>query len=156
MEKLLSGGFSFESAVKFVNSSLIIKSTDESMATMDGLSVNLYTGEATFYKAGAAISFIRSDREVFVVEESSLPLGILREVSFAHTDTLLRPGDIVLLVSDGITAGDCGWINDELLSWSTNNMDDLACHIVELAALRQDRYTGDDLTAVAVKLVKNR
>lgn len=154
MEKLLSGGFSFQSAVKLVNSSLIMKSTDESMATMDGLCVNLYTGQADFYKAGAAISFIRSDREVFVVEESSLPLGILREVSFAHTDTLLRPGDIVLLVSDGITAGDCGWINDELLSWSTNNMEDLAGHIVQLAALRQDRVNGDDLTVIAVKLAQ--
>ncbi len=154
MEKLLSGGFSFESAVRLVNSSLIMKSTDESMATMDGLCVNLYTGKADFYKAGASISFIRCDREIFVVEESSLPLGILREVSFAHTDTTLRSGDIVLLVSDGITAGDCGWINDELLSWSTNNMEDLAGHIVQLAALRQDSLSGDDLTAVAVKIVE--
>lgn len=153
MEKLLSGGFSFESSVKIVNSSLIMKSTDESMATMDGLRVNLYSGKADFYKAGAAISFIRRDREIFVVEESSLPLGILREVRFAKTDFTLNPGDIVLMVSDGITAGDCGWINDELLSWSTNNMEDLAGHIVELAALRQDKFTGDDLTAVAVKLV---
>lgn len=152
MEKLLSGGFSFETGVKLVNSSLIMKSTDESMATMDGFCVNLYTGEAKFYKAGAAISFIRSDREIFVVEESSLPLGILREASFAVTPVNLSPGDIVLLVSDGITAGDCGWINDELLSWSTNNMDDLAGHIVQLAALRQERFTGDDLTAVAVKI----
>ena len=154
MEKLLSGGFSFESAVRIVNSSLIMKSTDESMATMDGLCVNLYTGQSDFYKAGAAISFIRSDREVFIVEESSLPLGILREVSFARQSTLLHSGDIVLLVSDGITAGDCGWINDELLSWSTNNMEDLAGHIVQLAALRQDVLTGDDLTVIAVKLVE--
>ena len=156
MQKLVSSGFSFESAVKLVNTSLIMKSTDESMATLDGLCVNLYTGEAEFYKAGAAISLIRSDREIFVVEESSLPLGILREVSFARTKISLKSGDIVLLVSDGITAGDCGWINDELLSWSTNNMDDLAGHIVQLAALRQDRFTGDDLTAVAVKLVERR
>lgn len=156
MQKLIGGGFSFESAVKLVNSSLIMKSTDESMATMDGLCVNLYTGEAEFYKAGAAISFIRSDREIFIVEESSLPLGILREVSFAKTTAALKSGDIVLLVSDGVTAGDCGWINDELLSWSTNNMEDLAGHIVQLAALRQDRFTGDDLTAVAVKLVEKR
>ena len=156
LEKLLSGGFSFESGLKIVNSSLIMKSTDESMATVDGLCVNVFTGQAEFYKAGAAISFIRRDREVFVVEESSLPLGILREVHPAKTVYNLEAGDIVLLVSDGITAGDCGWINDELLSWSTNNMDDLAGHIVELAALRQDRFTGDDLTAVAVKLVKSR
>lgn len=155
-EKLLSAGFSFESSVRIVNSSLIMKSTDESMATMDGLNVNLYTGDADFYKAGAAISFVRRDRDVFIVEESSLPLGILRQVRYNKVTHRLQPGDIVLMVSDGITAEDCGWINDELLSWSTNNMDDLACHIVELAALRQDRYNCDDLTAVAVKLVKNR
>lgn len=156
LEKLLNGGFSFESSLKIVNSSLIMKSTDESMATVDGLSINLFTGEAEFYKAGASISFIRSDREIFVVEESSLPLGILREINFEKSTCELKSGDIVLLVSDGVTAGDCGWINDELLSWSTNNMEDLARHIVELAALRQDRFTGDDLTAVAVKLMKNR
>lgn len=156
LEKLLNGGFSFESSVRIVNSSLIMKSTDESMATIDGLCINLYTGVAEFYKAGAAISFIRSDREVFVIEESSLPLGILRDVKFKKTVHRLMEGDIVLVVSDGITAGDCGWINDELLSWSTNNMEDLAVHIVELAALRQDRFTGDDLTVVAVKLVRNR
>lgn len=156
MQELLSGGFSFESSVKIVNSALIMKSTDESMATMDGLSVNLYTGTAEFYKAGAAISFIRSDREIMIVEENSLPLGILREVHFKKSVFTLKAGDIVLLVSDGITAEDCGWINDELLSWSTNNMEDLACHIVELAALRQDKFTADDLTAVAVKLVKNK
>lgn len=156
LEKLLSGGFSFESGVRIVNSSLIMKSTDESLATVDGLCVNLYTGAAEFYKAGATISFIRSDREVLVVEESSLPLGILREVNYKKTVYKLREGDIVLIVSDGITAGDCGWINDELLSWSTNNMEDLAGHIVELAALRQDRFTGDDLTVVAVKLIRNK
>lgn len=156
LEKLLSAGFSFESGVRIVNSSLIMKSTDESMATLDGLYINLYSGDADFYKAGASISFLRRGREIVVIEENSLPLGILREVRLEKTQLNLKSGDIILLVSDGVTAGDCGWINDELLSWSTNNMDDLAGHIVELAALRQDRFTGDDLTAVAVKLIKNK
>lgn len=156
MEKLVSSGFSFTGALKIVNSAMIMKSTDESIATIDAVSVNVYNGKTYFYKAGAAVSFIRHDKDVFTVQLQSLPIGIIRNISFAKQSAQLEQGDIVLLVSDGITAGDCSWINDELLAWSTNNMQDLAKHIVNLAHLRSDESLRDDLTAVAVKVVKNR
>lgn len=155
LEKLLSCGFSFEGALKMVNCALMVKSTDESIATVDGVSVNVYTGRADFYKAGAAVSFIRRGDSVTVIEEPSMPIGIIKEVSPAHASRRLRPGDIILLVSDGVTAGDCGWINDELLAWSTNSMADLASHIASLARLRSDDSTADDITAIAVKVLKN-
>lgn len=155
MEKLLSAGFSFDSALKIVNSSLIAKSTDESISTIDGVEINLFTGQLDFYKAGAAISFVRKGNRIITVQKSSLPLGILRNISFAKESMTMDVGDIVLVLSDGVTSGDCGWISDELLSWSTNNMEDLSKHIVELAHLRSEKETADDLTALAVKLMKN-
>ncbi|MCM1365582.1 MAG: SpoIIE family protein phosphatase [Faecalibacterium sp.] len=155
MEKLIASGFSFESALRMVNSALIVKSTDESIATVDGIGVNIYTGEADFYKAGAAISFIRHGNEITTVEEASMPIGILRNIIPAHKTTVLEAGNIVLLVSDGVTVGDCGWISDELLAWSTNNMNDLAAHISSLAKLRSDETNADDITVVAVKLMRN-
>jgi len=91
-----------------------------------------------------------------VIETPSLPIGILRSVGFAQCDLALKAGDIVLLVSDGVTAGDCGWLSDELLAWSTNNMDDLAAHIASLAKLRSDELTRDDITVVAAKLLESR
>ena len=155
MEKLLSSGFSFDSAVKIVNSSLIMRSTDESFATVDALSVNLYTGVAEFHKAGAAISFIRRENNVTTVEKASLPIGIIRNVELSSGTVALQPGDIVLLVSDGATAGDCGWISDELLAWNHGSMENLANHIVSLAKLRNSDSNADDITAAAVKLMKN-
>ncbi|MCM1544053.1 MAG: SpoIIE family protein phosphatase [Ruminococcus sp.] len=155
MEKLIASGFSFESALKMVNSALIVKSTDESIATVDGIGINVYTGAADFYKAGAAISFIRHGDEITLIEEASMPIGIIRNIVPAHKSVTLEAGDIVLLVSDGVTAGDCGWVNDELLAWSTNSMNDLAAHIASLARLRGDESTADDITVVAVKLMKN-
>lgn len=155
MEKLLSCSFSFESALKTVNCALMVKSTDESIATVDGISVNVYTGETEFYKAGAAVSFIRRGKEITAVEEQSLPVGIIRDVCFARKKTTLESEDIVLLLSDGATCGDCGWINDELLAWSTNNMDDLASHIASLARLRSTRETADDITVVALKVLNS-
>ena len=153
-EKLLSCGFSFESAVKAVNSSLIMKSTDESLATVDALSINLYSGKADFNKAGAAVSFIRHGNGVKVIDLPSMPIGILRTVNTAKAEERLSEGDIILLVSDGVTAGDCGWINDEICAWSTNNMDDLASHIASLSKMRSNSFTEDDISVIALKLLK--
>ncbi len=155
MEKLVSGGFTFESAAKIVNSSLIVRSTDESFATVDAVSVNLYTGIASFYKAGAALSFIRRDNSVTIIEKASLPIGIIRNTSISSNYVELEAGDVVLIVSDGVTADDCSWINDELVAWNHGSMDNLASHIVSLAKLRQGNTGGDDLTAVAIKVLKN-
>ena len=155
MEKLIYSGFDFDSALKIVNSSMIIKSTDESISTIDALNVNLFTGKAEFYKAGASLSLIRRGNEVTVVEATSLPVGIIRNVEFFKTEKNLQPGDIVLMLSDGATVGDCGWINDELLSWNTGSMNDLACHIARLAGLRSGDSDRDDITAIAVKINRN-
>lgn len=153
-EKLIAGGFSVCGAIKTVNSAMIMKSTDESIASVDCVKINTYTGHADFYKSGAAISFIRHDREISVIKSESLPVGIIRNISPANEKAHLESGDIVLLVSDGVTANDCAWVNDELLSWSTNSMDDLAGHITSLALLRSDKNTQDDITAVAIKILK--
>lgn len=155
LEKLLKSGIGFPGALRLCNCALLVKSSDESIATADGLCVNVYTGEASLFKAGAAVSFFRRGDKITVIEAPSLPLGILRGVNAAQRDLLLKPGDIVLLVSDGVTAGDCGWLNDELLAWSTNNMDDLAAHIASLAKLRSDDTTRDDITVVAAKVLEN-
>ncbi len=152
LEKLIEGGFSPEGAIKAVNSAMIMKSTDESIATVDAVRVNLYSGVADFYKAGAAVSFLRSGDEIFIIRQESLPIGIIRNITPAHIGINLTPGDIILLVSDGVTAEDCGWINDELLSWSTNNMQDLATHIASLAKLRSNKSSRDDITVAAVKI----
>ncbi len=156
LSKLLSSGFSFDSALKIVNSAMIMKSTDESLATIDGVSINVYTGKAVFYKAGAAISFVRRKDEIEVVERQSLPVGIIRNISFSKMRAELLPGDIILMVSDGAVANDCSWINDELLAWSTNNMEDLAKHIVSLASLRSDKNSRDDITALAIKITRKK
>ncbi len=153
-EKLISGGFSVPGAIKAVNSAMIMKSTDESIASVDCVSINTYTGVASFYKSGAAVSFIRQGNEVCSVKLESLPVGIIRNISPACHSVQLQSGDIILLVSDGVTSGDCGWINDELLSWSTNSMENLAAHIASLAQLRSDKNSRDDITAAAIKITK--
>ncbi len=155
MKKLLCSGFSFDSALKIVNSALIARNNCESIASIDGIDVNLFTGETVFYKAGAALSIIRKKDRAVTLERSSMPLGILRNISFSKTRFTGEAGDIILLISDGVAQTDCGWISDELLSWSTNNMEELSMHILKLASLRTDKQSADDMTVVAVKIERN-
>ncbi len=152
IEKLVSSFFSFEGACRTVNDALIMKSTDESIATVDALQINPYTCKAVFYKAGGTLSLIRHADSVTVIEKASLPLGIIRDVSPVREERELKKGDIVLLLSDGVTNSDCGWINDELLAWSKSDMQSLASHIASLAALRSESATRDDITVIAVRI----
>lgn len=156
MKKLVCSGFTFESAAKIVNSALIVRGQEESIASIDAVETNLFTGETVFYKAGATYSLIRKKDRTAALEKASLPLGILRNVSLSKSRFTAEAGDIILLFSDGVTQGDWSWINDELLSWSTNNMEELSTHILKLASLKREKATADDMTVVAIKLEKNR
>ena len=155
IEKLIASSFSFEGACKTVNNALIMKSTDESIATVDALQINPYNCKAVFYKAGGSVSLIRNGNKGRAIEKASLPLGIIRSIPLVREETELERGDIVLLLSDGVTNNDWGWINDELLAWSKNDMQALASHIASLAALKSESRTRDDITVIALKIEKS-
>ena len=61
--KLLKAGFGFDAALKLINSALLVKAGDESLATLDIGCIDLYTGNAEFLKAGAACSFVTQKRQ---------------------------------------------------------------------------------------------
>ena len=109
-ESLLKAGIGFDAMLQTVNAALIAKSGDESLATLDIACIDLFTAQAEFYKAGAACTFLRRGRRVEVVEASSVPVGIMPQVEFASYNRELSPGDLVVLVSDGVTASArSGW-----------------------------------------------
>lgn len=149
--KLVRTGISFDCALAVTNSALLIKSTDESLSTLDAVCIDLYTGRTDFMKAGAAATFIRHKNSVAQLEDSSLPIGILNDISFSSSVASLSKGDIILMVSDGVL-GDCNsWIQHELKAWDIKNSpDDLAEFIISSACDRKIGKHLDDMTAIAV------
>ncbi len=154
MEKLIKAGLGFECSLKVVNSALLVKSGDESLATLDVLSVDLYSGRTLFMKAGAALSIIRKQGEIYLVDTPSLPAGILPEVSFTCTEDDLSEGDIIVMVSDGAVASGTEWIERMIASWEDESMEDLCCRIVDEASSRRKDGHDDDITAIAMRLCK--
>ncbi|MBQ3928517.1 MAG: SpoIIE family protein phosphatase [Clostridia bacterium] len=150
MSKLIKAGLGFDCSLKVVNSALLVKSDDESLATLDVVSVDLYSGLTDFMKAGAALSFIRKENDMYRVETPSLPVGILPDVEFTYTEDTLEPDDIIVMVSDGATATGEQWIERIIEKWEDKSMQELADHINDEATARRNDGHDDDITVIAV------
>ena len=78
--------------------------------------MDLFSGKVEFFKAGAAVSYVVRKGKLHRVDLSSLPAGILTEISFAKESYQLEAGDRLLMISDGVLAeGTPGWKG--LLTW---------------------------------------
>lgn len=153
LSKLLKAGFGLESAIQMLNSSLLVKSTDESLATIDLAKVDLYTGKVELFKAGAATTFLCQNGEIRRFESGSLPVGILEGVGFESKSYVLRDRDAIVMVSDGATAAGEGWIAEEIRKSSGRTAKELAVKLcVEAKQKTQDH--PDDITVMVAKLVR--
>ena len=113
--QLLRAGFAAESAARLVNVALGLKSAEqESGATLDLLTVDLYTGRAGLFKAGAAPSFLVRGGVPHMLEGASLPMGVMDSLVGRSTTFGLDAGDWVVLVSDGVLTDGTQWLLEQL------------------------------------------
>lgn len=118
LEGFLKAGMSSEEAMSLLNSSLLIKNGDEPLsAAVDLMSVDLFTGEAVFCKYGAAPSYVKKGKAVECIRGESMAAGLLdAEASSPDvTKTVLPPGSVAVIISDGVLAAGEQWL-PELLS----------------------------------------
>lgn len=154
MARLLKAGFGYDCSLKIINSAMLFKSSDESLATMDIASIDLFTGNTELYKAGAAPTLVRRNGKSGRAESTSLPIGILKDVSFDRAGIRLRANDILLMVSDGVTFDGTEWLRQELENWRDGGAQDLAEHICDCARRRQTAGKPDDITVIAAIIEK--
>ena len=154
-KKLIKAGISYDCALSVVNSSLMIKSEEESMATVDVVDINLFSGKVDMYKAGAPVTFVRKGGRVHRREFPSLPVGILCEARFCKDAMTLHDGDAVLMVSDGALCGDDKWLEDLLRGWQQSSAQDFASAVVNEALKRRGDGQDDDISVVAIRLIEN-
>lgn len=150
LSRLILAGFSFPCAMKLVNSALLIKSHEESLATLDILKLDLYTGKAVIYKAGATVSLIKRKGRVSEIKRSAMPVGILREAQFGSLSGTLYKGDTVVLMSDGAADFALADIKNELLKSSGD--EDLSERLCTVAKSKMTEKS-DDITVACIKII---
>ncbi|WP_165907882.1 stage II sporulation protein E [Hydrogenispora ethanolica] len=160
LDKLLESGINSDFAVKMVNSVLLLRSPDESFATVDLVLVDLFDGRAEFIKIGAGSSYIKRGREVISIQSTSLPAGILNTVDAERTEIHLQPGDMIILATDGIIdskpnqAGKEDWVVRALRQVEVVGPEALGDYLLSLAKINQDGALKDDMTVVVLQFVE--
>ena len=155
LERFLRTGIDPLLAMKMLNSVMLLKNCDDwGFATVDLLCIDLFSGNAAFYKYGAAPSYVKSARQIRRMRSQSLAAGL--SSGGAEPDVVrlrLHPGNVALIASDGVLAEtNDSWIRKLLADADTDNMKLLARETLK-AALKQ-YGASDDMTVLAVRIEK--
>lgn len=151
-KQFLKFGISSPCALKFINSVMLLNSKTEALTTLDVLSVDLFSGEARLMKAGSPATFIINGKKVKKVGFSSLPVGILSNVSPSFEKIVLTPEDTVIMLSDGVTDIGEKWVIDLLKNLKVENLTEASRYIVSQAVKERSVARDDDITAIALRL----
>lgn len=135
---------------------LLTFNQEESFACVDIAVVDLNSGQADIVKIGSPFGFILSGNTVKVLENASLPLGILDAIHPATAEYALSENDILVFISDGISDafGSTADLYEQLKSVPAHNPQQLADCLLERAMQAYGGTAKDDMTVVAVRLFK--
>ena len=153
--RLWAAGFSPNAVLQMVNAALQVKSGEESLSTLDVAVVDTHTGRLDSYKAGAAVTLLRSQGRVSRLDRPGLPVGILPEGRFEHSHDLLAEEDILLMVSDGALAAGVAAVEQCLAQHPEGeNLQTLCEGVCDLARAAEGAHS-DDITAVAMRIIRS-
>ena len=152
LDTVLRSGAATGTALKMLNSVIRARGT-ECSATVDLAEIDLLTGKARFIKSGAAPSFVVRDGRLFRLQSKTAPIGIIRALDAEMISFDVEPGDVVVMLSDGVTRSfeEAPWLCDLLSDGGVAAEDpgDLAQRIVGRA---KEEGSEDDVTAGVIKI----
>ncbi len=161
LQKILQSGIEETVAIKSVNSVLSIRNNEEMFSTLDLAMVDLHNAEAKFLKIGSIPSFIKRGSQVIKIEASNLPMGIIQEFDVEVVTEQLKPGDMLIMMSDGIfeapkhVENKDAWIKRLIYEMATSNPQEVADVILEKVIRSGRGAIEDDMTIIVSKIKSN-
>ncbi|WP_100405945.1 stage II sporulation protein E [Bacillus solitudinis] len=161
LQKVLQSGIEETVAIKSVNSVLSLRSTDEIFSTLDLAMIDLQDGTARFLKIGSIPSFIKRGDKIIKIEAGNLPMGIIQEFDVDVVSEQLKPGDLLIMMSDGIfdapkhVENKDMWMKRLISELDTEDPQEIADMMLE-KVIRSDRGNiNDDMTVIVAQVKQN-
>lgn len=153
LEKFLRAGMEPAVAMKLLNSVLLLRDGESwGFATVDLMCVDLFTGQTSFYKYGAAPSYVCSGKSIRRVKGETLAAGLSAGEGTAPDVVRMRlkPGCTAVIATDGVLADtEDEWLKALLLQ-GFEDMKSLARAVLKQA---EELYGAlDDMTVVTVRV----
>jgi len=158
LEQLLQSGMDEKLAVKSVNSILMLRSPDEVYATVDMALIDEFSAQTTFLKIGSSPSFIKRGHEVIPITASNLPIGIIQDIEIDLVTVQLLPGDILIMMTDGVydapgyAVNKDLWIKRTISEIRGDDPQEMADCLLETVIRYQKNTIHDDMTVVVAKV----
>ena len=156
IECFYRAGFDSSAALTGVNRFLKLPSA-ENYSAADVAVCDLDSAVCDIIKIGAPPCYIKTADTVLKIEGHSLPMGVLDEMRPFVTTKRLYPGQMLILVSDGVS--DC-FSGDELPEFinglSAFNPESAVKALLSRAQALSGGNIADDMTAIAFRLYEKR
>lgn len=154
IEKFLEAGFHKETAIRMMNSAMVIQGEEGIFSTVDMAAIDLYTGICEFYKIGAAATFLKRGSQVECISSASLPAGMFHQLEIDKATRQLQDGDFIIQVTDGVlddlhVPSPEEAMQEILQTIETNNPGQMAKQILEQILLFTAGKAPDDMTVLA-------
>lgn len=155
LSKMLSASNRCDTSLRMLNGFLRNKgngSMHECSATVDLMELDMITGKASFYKSGAAPTYVFREGSLFKLRSNTVPVGIIKELDAKKMSFDVGDGDVVVMVSDGVTQSreECPWLYDLLrANIGKEGLEHIADMIVERA---KKEGATDDISVVVIKI----
>lgn len=101
LEKMLDTGAEKGVILELLGNALMSR-PEESFSTVDLFEADTITGKAEFVKAGAAPSYVIRKGKLYKIFSATLPIGIVPEFTSEVTRFEIKPGDVIIMISDGV------------------------------------------------------
>jgi len=125
---------------------------EEYTATVDLFSLDLYSGEASFTKSGAAASYIKSGENLTRFRSTTPPIGLLSAVEADDIRTRVSQGDVVVMLTDGV--GELPEDMPRLIDFLSRPTEHTAAEYAELLLeIAKGGQACDDITVAVAKII---
>ena len=153
IEDFYRAGFDNSLILSGVNK-LLSLSGEESFSALDAGVLDLNDGTCDLIKLGSPVSYIKGQDELKRLDSGSMPLGILEELKPNIRSLTLCDGDMIILLTDGIS--DAFQNLDELDAVindiNTMNPQILANKILDAALEKSKNFPADDMTVLVARV----
>ena len=116
------------------------------------MELDLISGSAHFYKSGAAPTYVFRNGSLLKLRSHTVPVGIIREIDTRQIDFEVSCGDVIVMVSDGVTDGkeECAWLFDLLRSQGNSASPERIADLVVKYAKAEG--ATDDISVIVIKI----
>ncbi len=151
LEQFMDAGFPQETAVRMINSCMLLQNQRQMFSTIDLCMVDLYNASCDIIKSGAASTFLYRGNEIEVIPSSAFPAGVMQQSDYENMHRQLGSGSSIIMMTDGVLEalpqeGREQHMAELIGRSATKNAKEYARRLMEKVYLMQKLQARDDMT----------